>query len=129
MGLIPGGSYVSQRVTYSPGDLFLMLTDGVTEVVNERDEEFGLARLEQLLTRHAAQHLSRIWELVMGEVKKHGAQHDDQSLLLLRVRCGQGRRWLGNWRPEHLPGTAGPAEVGPAKSQRSITAQASSKGA
>jgi sigma-B regulation protein RsbU (phosphoserine phosphatase) len=86
LGLIPGGRYESQRVSYSPGDMFLLLTDGITEVVNERDEEFGLARLEQLLSKLAAQPLSQIWELVMGEVRQHGAQQDDQSLLLLRVR-------------------------------------------
>ena len=36
LGLIPGGRYASQRVSYSPRDLFLLLTDGITEVVNER---------------------------------------------------------------------------------------------
>jgi serine phosphatase RsbU (regulator of sigma subunit) len=86
LGLIPGGHYASQRVSYSPDDMFLLLTDGITEVVNERDEEFGLARLEQLLSKLAAQPLSQIWEFVMGEAKRHGAQQDDQSLLLLRVR-------------------------------------------
>jgi serine phosphatase RsbU (regulator of sigma subunit) len=85
LGLIPGSRYASQRVSYSPRDLFLLLTDGITEVANERDEEFGLARLERLLTQHAAQPLGQIWELVMGEVKQHGVQQDDQSLLLLRV--------------------------------------------
>jgi serine phosphatase RsbU (regulator of sigma subunit) len=86
LGLIPGGRYASQRVSYSPGDIFLLVTDGITEVVNERDEEFGLARLEPLLNKLATQPLSQIWESVMGEVKQHGAQQDDQSLLLLRVR-------------------------------------------
>lgn len=86
LGLILGGRYASQRVSYSPGDVFLMLTDGITEVASERDEEFGLARLEQLLSQEAAQPLSRIWELVMDGVKQHGMQQDDQSLLLLRVR-------------------------------------------
>lgn len=85
LGLIPGGHYASQRVAYSPQDLFLLLTDGITEVVNERDEEFGMARLERLLTQNAEQPLSRIWELIMGEVKQHGVQQDDQSMLLLRV--------------------------------------------
>jgi hypothetical protein len=89
LGLIPGGSYASRRVSYSPHDLFLLLTDGITEVVNERDEEFGLARLERLLSQHAAQPLAMIWEVVMREVKQHGVQQDDQSLLLLRVRGGQ----------------------------------------
>ena len=86
LGLIPGGRYLSQSVGCSPGDLFLLLTDGITEVVNERDEEFGLARLERLLSQHATQPLSQIWELVMGEVKQYGEQQDDQSLLLLRIR-------------------------------------------
>jgi hypothetical protein len=86
LGLILGGRYASQRVSYSPGDVFLMLTDGITEVASERDEEFGLARLEQLLSQESAQPLSRIWELVMDGVKQHGLQQDDQSLLLLRVR-------------------------------------------
>ena len=86
LGLIPGGGYATQRVRYSPGDIFLLLTDGITDVMNERNEEFGLTRLEQLLSQHAAQRLSEIWEVVMGEVKQHGAQQDDQSLLLLRIR-------------------------------------------
>jgi hypothetical protein len=91
LGLIPGGRYASERVSYSPRDLFLLVTDGITEVVNardenERDEEFGLARLERVLTEHAGQPLSQIWELIMAEVRQHGVQEDDQSLLLLRVR-------------------------------------------
>jgi len=85
LGLIAGGCYTSQRVTYSTRDLFLMLTDGISEVPNEKDEGFGLTRLEQLLTQHAAQPLPQIWELIMSEVKQHGVQQDDQSLFLLRA--------------------------------------------
>jgi serine phosphatase RsbU (regulator of sigma subunit) len=86
LGLIPGGCYASQRVTYSSRDLFLMLTDGISEVPNDRDEEFGLTRLEQLLTQYAAQPLPHIWEVIMEEVRQHGVQQDDQTLLLVRVR-------------------------------------------
>jgi hypothetical protein len=85
LGLIPGGSYVSKRVIYSPRDLFLMATDGITEVVNARDEEFGLTRLQELLTQHATRALPQIWDLIMREVRQYGLQQDDQSLLLLRV--------------------------------------------
>jgi serine phosphatase RsbU (regulator of sigma subunit) len=63
-----------------------MLTDGISEVPNEKDEEFGLTRLEQLLTQNAAQPLSQIWELIMSAVKQCGVQQDDQSLCLLRLR-------------------------------------------
>jgi len=85
LGLIPGGRYTSQRVTYSRQDLFLMMTDGISEVPNASDEEFGLDRLELLLRNNAGQPLPQLWELIMDEVKRHGAQQDDQTLLLLRV--------------------------------------------
>ncbi len=85
LGLIPGGSYASKRVIYSPRDLFLMVTDGITEVANARDDEFGLTRLQELLTQHATRALPEIWELIMREARQYGLQQDDQSLLLLRV--------------------------------------------
>jgi hypothetical protein len=86
LSLIPGSRYTSQRVCYSPCDLFVMFTDGISEVPNDRDEEFGLDRLERLLVQHCAQPLPRIWELIMHEVHQHGPQQDDQTLFLVRVR-------------------------------------------
>ena len=62
-----------------------MLTDGISEVSNDRGEEFGLARLEQLLTQHSAEPLPQIWDVIMEHVHRHGLQQDDQSLLLVRV--------------------------------------------
>jgi serine phosphatase RsbU (regulator of sigma subunit) len=85
LGLIPGGLYSSRRVSYSPRDVFLMLTDGISEVPDANDEEFGLNHLEQLLRQNAAEPLPELWELIMGEVQRHGVQQDDQTLLLLRV--------------------------------------------
>src|SRR5580692_8331773 len=85
LGLIPGGSYASKRVIFSPRDLFLMVTDGITEVANDRDEEFGLSRLQELLMQNATRALPEMWDLIMREVRQYGPQQDDQSLLLLRV--------------------------------------------
>jgi serine phosphatase RsbU (regulator of sigma subunit) len=85
LGLIPGGCYASQRVTFSSRDMFLMLTDGISEATNDKDEEFGLDRLEKLLTQYAAGPLPHIWELIMDEVRQYGLQQDDQTLLLIRV--------------------------------------------
>src|SRR6185295_5614285 len=85
LGLMPGGCYSSQRVAYSPRDVFLMLTDGISEVPDANDDEFGLDRLEELLRQHAAQPLPQLWESIMGDVRRHGAQQDDQTLLLLRI--------------------------------------------
>ena len=62
-----------------------MVTDGISEVPNAQDEEFGLERLEQLLTQHAAEPLPEIWERIVERVRQHGLQQDDQTLLLIRV--------------------------------------------
>ena len=62
-----------------------MVTDGITEAANARDEEFGLTRLQELLTQSATRALPEIWDLIMREVRQYGLQQDDQSLLLLRV--------------------------------------------
>jgi serine phosphatase RsbU (regulator of sigma subunit) len=85
LGLFSGGSYQSQRVTCSSRDLFLMLTDGILEVYNDKEEEFGLNRVEELLKRCAEQPLSHIYELIMEKVRGHGAQGDDQTVLLVRI--------------------------------------------
>ena len=77
---------VPLRVRYSPRDLFLMISDGISEVPDQNNEEFGLDGLEQLLRKNAARPLPQLWEVIMGEVKRHGVQQHDQTVLLLRVR-------------------------------------------
>lgn len=52
-GLFCEGAYESRRVVLEPKDLLLLCTDGVTEARNEKDEEYGAARLSQLTARHA----------------------------------------------------------------------------
>jgi energy-coupling factor transport system substrate-specific component len=85
LGLMPGGQYASARIAYAPGDVFLMLTDGIPEAENESDEQFGLERVEQILLANAAQPLPQIWDAVMDAARRHGPQEDDQTLLLLKV--------------------------------------------
>ena len=86
LGLMPGGGYASAHVAYCQGDIFLMLTDGVSEVVNAKDEEFGLSGVEQLLAENGAEPLSTIWQVIINRVRQHGPQQDDQTLLLIRAR-------------------------------------------
>jgi sigma-B regulation protein RsbU (phosphoserine phosphatase) len=86
LGLIPGGRYQSARVVHGARDLFLMISDGIAETADEKGEEFGLGRVEQLMARHADEPLPRICEAILDAVKHYGTQQDDQSLLLIRVR-------------------------------------------
>jgi hypothetical protein len=81
-------SYTSAELCCAPGDVFLILTDGLTEVFDARDHEFGLDRVKALLTEHVRAPLQTIEERLLGAVRAHGAQLDDQTLLLIRVSEG-----------------------------------------
>lgn len=85
LGMFGAGAYKSKRVQCEPGDLFAIVTDGLTETTDFRGQEFGLDRLEHLLIQHAARPLTEIFHEVLDAVVRHGAQQDDRTLLLVRV--------------------------------------------
>jgi phosphoserine phosphatase RsbU/P len=53
LGMFSGQQFVSGSVQCAPDDLFLLLTDGVLEVTNDKDEEFGLAGVKTVISAHA----------------------------------------------------------------------------
>jgi serine phosphatase RsbU (regulator of sigma subunit) len=77
--------YSSSALPYSPGDVFVILTDGLTEVFDAADREFGLDRVKTLVREHGRASLQALEERLLDAVRAHGAQLDDQTLLLIRV--------------------------------------------
>ena len=85
LGLLPGTNYTSAQTSYTSGDLFVVVTDGIIEVENAQGEEFGLDRLEAIMKRQASDSLPEIWQAVRSAALAHGPQSDDQSGLIIRV--------------------------------------------
>jgi len=79
-------TYEATRLAIAPGDLFVILTDGLTEVANPKDQELGLERLKALVAAHGDAPLETIERQLLGAARGHGPQLDDQSLLLVRVQ-------------------------------------------
>ncbi len=50
LGIMSDISYEQNVITLSPGDVLVLYTDGVTEAMNERGEEFGMERLRGIFT-------------------------------------------------------------------------------
>ena len=48
LGVMPGINYRHDSITLSPGDAVVFYTDGVTEAMNEEDEEFGTDNLQEV---------------------------------------------------------------------------------
>jgi sigma-B regulation protein RsbU (phosphoserine phosphatase) len=89
MGLLPDATWREVSLQLDPGDLLALYTDGVTEAVNEADQEFGWNRLcEAVGDADARQRPVRdLCEIIMSRVADFAAgmpQYDDQTLLLVR---------------------------------------------
>jgi serine phosphatase RsbU (regulator of sigma subunit) len=78
-------AFTSARTSCAPGDLFVILTDGLTEVFDRADRELGLDRLKSLIQEHAHASLEVVEARLFDAVRAHGVQQDDQTLLLVRA--------------------------------------------
>jgi serine phosphatase RsbU (regulator of sigma subunit) len=85
LGLMSAGGYVSEHVQFGPGDIFALVTDGLIETLNQKDEEFGLQRLEHFLLQNATRPLSEIFDALIVAISAFGPQKDDRTVLLVRI--------------------------------------------
>ena len=84
IGIFKEQKFASSRMEFSSGDIAVLLTDGLTETTSEEEEEYGLERVKQQVTKHSAESLKVICEMLLAEARKFGKQMDDQSVLLVR---------------------------------------------
>lgn len=84
LGMFGGRPFASASTECTADDLFLLFTDGLIEVANASDEEFGLAGLRAVMAAHASDPIHSICHAVFDAASRHGQVTDDQSLLLVR---------------------------------------------
>jgi phosphoserine phosphatase RsbU/P len=87
LGLFEGLEYAQATVTFNPGDLLVLYTDGITEAMNAQDEQFGLERLDAVLVQCDL----NAWDMVgailaaLDRFTDGKAPHDDRTLVLAKV--------------------------------------------
>lgn len=72
-----------------PGDLLILITDGIIEQENARGEAFGLKRLKDFLTSHQQENLKTVRVRLLEEFhafRKQTALHDDVTFFMLRYK-------------------------------------------
>lgn len=84
VGILEQNAFEVARLQDAPGDVFVLITDGLLEVENQAGQEFGLEGVKAVLAKHATEPLEMIWEAIVAAVLAHGKPADDQSLLLVR---------------------------------------------
>jgi serine phosphatase RsbU (regulator of sigma subunit) len=85
VAMFPDTAYTSTRLDAAPGDLFVILTDGLTEVFDRSGTEFGLEGMKALVAAHGGGPLEILEQRILDAARAHGTQQDDQSMLLVRV--------------------------------------------
>jgi phosphoserine phosphatase RsbU/P len=88
VGIFADSQYEQKTITLSPGDILVAYTDGIIESVNEYGEEFGEARLIQIIQKHRELSAEIIKENVINAVlswKYADEQDDDMTLIIAKM--------------------------------------------
>ncbi len=87
LGVSPGFEFPGGSIGMSPGDVFFLYTDGVTESMNADAVEFGDAELREVLAEAAGSSAAGVSRHVVKAVQEHSGdapQSDDITCLALR---------------------------------------------
>jgi sigma-B regulation protein RsbU (phosphoserine phosphatase) len=88
MGVFPDVPYERGYLPLQTGDILVGCTDGITEAMNARDEEYGLERLVNLVRKVSDRPAQEIVEAVLDDVDRYsrgGSHEDDRVIHVLKV--------------------------------------------
>lgn len=87
LGFFDTPRYFEQFVQLQSGDLVCLYTDGITETSNAKDEDYGRARLIEVLRRHHQRSAAEVCDAVLADVRRFGerAPVDDATVLILKA--------------------------------------------
>lgn len=75
-------------IPYAPGDVFLFITDGITEAQNSEGLEFGDENLVKVLCNRHEESAKRIRDSIVAAVNRFATdlpQHDDLTVVVVKV--------------------------------------------
>lgn len=92
LGLIEGKKYKSQEVQLSPGDVFLLSTDGLKEAIDKDEECYGNERIIKSLQRYVEEETAGPVSCIQHLIKDVNAfmydvpQADDLTLFAFKIK-------------------------------------------
>lgn len=86
LGVFPDACYTSAIAQLRPDDCLVLFTDGITEAMNAKDEEFGEERLMALLSERSGSADEYRRQIVSAVTHfSNGSFHDDATVLVMTV--------------------------------------------
>jgi serine phosphatase RsbU (regulator of sigma subunit) len=90
LGVFANSRYSESVVEFRSGDILVLYTDGVIEASNQRDEEFGLERLERIVRGASDRRAHEIVEAITSAVDEYSAEvggaEDDLTVSIIKVK-------------------------------------------
>ena len=90
VGIFKDAEFAPDRLRLEPGDIFVLYTDGITEVLNSEEEEFGEDRLEALIRQHTALSAQELADRILETINDFAAEQElsDDATLVIVKRTG-----------------------------------------
>ena len=89
LGLFAEVSYDEVELALEPGDVVVLISDGILDAENDLEEMYGEERLNTVLCASRALPAQEIAEAILADVTRFQGTHDrfdDETILVLRVR-------------------------------------------
>jgi sigma-B regulation protein RsbU (phosphoserine phosphatase) len=90
LGIFENSRYSESVVEFRSGDILVLYTDGVVEASNQREEEFGLNRLEEVVRASRDRRAHEIVKAITTAVDEHssevGGPEDDLTISIIKVK-------------------------------------------
>jgi serine phosphatase RsbU (regulator of sigma subunit)/CRP-like cAMP-binding protein len=87
LGVLPDYEYESGSVTFGPGDVLVIYSDGIVESMDSRQEQFGIERLTGLITANLGTSANAILSAIVDAAKAHAGaapQYDDMTVVVVK---------------------------------------------
>jgi len=87
LGLQENVSYRMEKVNINPGEMLIIYTDGISESMNEKMEEFGEERLLKIVEENKEISASKLIYKIIGAANEHSgntSQSDDMTLVVVK---------------------------------------------
>lgn len=90
LGVFNDSRYSESVVEFLSGDILVLYTDGVVEATNARDEQFGIIRLQHLVSAASERRAYEIVQMITSAVSEHSfdmdGPDDDLTILVIKVK-------------------------------------------
>lgn len=86
LGFVPEYNYAEDVVDFKAGSRLVLYSDGITEAMNAKDEEFGEDRLKEVIVEFGHLTSLELVEKIIDAVQQHAGktpQSDDMTLLII----------------------------------------------